>query len=181
VVALAEIAREAGARLVGFSALDPEELARLTGLRPDEVLQARLREYDEPFLLEEGDLARVATAAAHRRLRLSRGGRFLHLTGATDKGRALRVLLGLLAADGRSFHTVGLGDAPNDLPLLQAVDEPILVPRPDGQVHDRLREALPGAAAAPAPGPAGWGAAVLAVLARHARDDAPAAGVRSSS
>jgi predicted mannosyl-3-phosphoglycerate phosphatase (HAD superfamily) len=88
----------------------------------------------------------------------------------------LRVLLGLLAAGGRLFHTVGLGDAPNDVPLLQAVDEPILVPRPSGRVHERLRQAFPHATQAPTPGPEGWNAAVLDVLERRARDGAPGSG-----
>jgi len=181
VAALALIANEAGARLTGFSALPPPELSRLTGLSAEEVRRARFREYDEPFLLEEGDLARVAAAAAHHGLRVSRGGRFLHLTGATDKGRAFRVLLGLLAAGGRLFHTVGLGDAPNDVPLLQAVDEPILVPRPDGPVHEKLRAAFPQAAHAQAPGPEGWKAAVLDVLERRAREVAQGAGSGEAS
>jgi mannosyl-3-phosphoglycerate phosphatase len=174
--ALALIANEAGARVTGFSALSPPELSRLTGLSAEEARHAQLREYDEPFLMEEGDLARVAGAAARHGLRVTRGGRFLHLTGATDKGRALRVLLGLLAAGGRLFHTVGLGDAPNDVPLLQAVDEPILVPRPSGRVHERLRQAFPHATQAPTPGPEGWNAAVLDVLERRARDGAPGSG-----
>ena len=37
----------------------------------------------------------------------------------TDKGRAFRRLLELYAAQGRTFTTVGLGDAANDLPLLE--------------------------------------------------------------
>jgi mannosyl-3-phosphoglycerate phosphatase len=176
VAALTLIASESGARLIGFSTLAPDELSRLTGLSPEEGQRARCREYDEPFLMEEGDLARVAAAAAHRGLRVTRGGRFLHLTGATDKGRALRVLIGLLATGGRDFLTVGLGDSPNDLPLLEAVDEPILVPRPDGRVHPRLRQALPHAARAPVPGPGGWNAAVLEVLARRLREGAEPGG-----
>jgi mannosyl-3-phosphoglycerate phosphatase len=168
VEALGEIAHDAGARLAGFSALTRDELVRLTGLTPEDVDRGRRREYDEPFLVEEGDVARIAAAAARRGLRLHRGGRFFHLTGATDKGRAFRVLLGLLAREGRRFHTVGLGDAPNDVSLLEAVDEPILVPRPDGRVHEHLRLAFPGAEAAPAPGPPGWNAVVSAVLDRRA-------------
>jgi mannosyl-3-phosphoglycerate phosphatase len=128
-------------------------------------------EMDEPFLVDgdldrngDGDLAELLAPARRRRLRVSRGGRFFHPTGATDKGRALRVLLGQLAAEGRLFRTLGLGDAPNDLPLLEAVDEAVLVPRPDGRVDEDLRRALPGARVAPSPGPAGWNAAVLARL-----------------
>jgi predicted mannosyl-3-phosphoglycerate phosphatase (HAD superfamily) len=62
--------------------------------------------------------------------------------------------------------TLGFGDAPNDLPLLQAVDEPVIVPRPDGTPHPDLVTALPHARVAPAPGPAGWNEVVLDWLLR---------------
>jgi mannosyl-3-phosphoglycerate phosphatase len=85
--------------------------------------------------------------------------------GDTDKGRALRQLLDLLAIRGADPATVGLGDAPNDLPLLQAVQRPIIVPRSDGALDPELAAALPRAEAAPAAGPVGWNEAVLTVLA----------------
>jgi mannosyl-3-phosphoglycerate phosphatase len=173
--ALEAIGREVRTRLVGFSSLLPAELRRLTGLSTEEAARGKQREFDEPFLLEdEAALPEVEAAASRHGLRLQRGGRFHHLTGATDKGRAFRVLVGMLAAEGASFHTVGLGDAANDLPLLEAVDEPILMPRPGGRVDETLRAALPEAACAPAVGPAGWNATVLEVLDRHgARAAAP--------
>jgi hypothetical protein len=59
---------------------------------------------------------------------------------------------------------VGLGDAANDLPLLLAVERPIVIPRPGGGLDPALARALPGAEQAPAPGPAGWNAAVLRLL-----------------
>ena len=64
----------------------------------------------------------------------------------------------------RPSRTIGLGDAPNDAAFLSIVDHPVLVPRKTG-VDERLRAALPGAAIAPAPGGAGWSAAVRALVA----------------
>jgi mannosyl-3-phosphoglycerate phosphatase len=171
--ALPVIAEEAGARLRGFASLSDAELQRMTGLPVAAVPLARLRVYDEPFLIEEGRIEDVAEAAARRGLRVTRGCRFHHLTGPTDKGRAFHVLRGLYEAAGRRFESVGLGDAANDLPLLQAVERPILVPRRDGVFDPALVEALPAAERAPCPGPAGWGAAVLAVLEGRRRASAP--------
>jgi hypothetical protein len=48
--------------------------------------------------------------------------------------------------------------------MLLAVDRPIVVPRPDGSLDNELAAALPDAERAPAAGPVGWNAAVLAVL-----------------
>ena len=96
-------------------------------------------------------------------MRVTRGGRFHHLTGTSDKGLAVRMVLQLLPHEPHG-RTVGLGDAANDLPMLEAVDRPIVMPRRDGTVDVALAAALPGAERAPAPGPAGWSAAILGIL-----------------
>jgi mannosyl-3-phosphoglycerate phosphatase family protein len=164
VAALAEIARETGAELRGFSSLSPGEVSELTGLSSSAAMAALDREQDEPFLISDpATLSRVSRAARRRGLRVTKGGRFPHLVGPVDKGLALRALLGELGRPIGGWITVGLGDAGNDLPLLRAVDRPIVVPGPDGAVRAELR-ALPDAERAPAPGPAGWNAAILAVL-----------------
>jgi mannosyl-3-phosphoglycerate phosphatase family protein len=166
VAELAAVAAETGSAVRGFTSMSLDEIASLTGLPAARARLARQRHYDEPFLLADSATAPVVEAAAARRgLRVTRGGRFLHLTGATtDKGAALRRLLEHWPTPGQRPASVGLGDAANDLPLLQAVDRPILVPRPDGSVSEALAAALPAAERAPRPGPEGWNAAVLAVL-----------------
>jgi mannosyl-3-phosphoglycerate phosphatase len=105
---------------------------------------------------------RLDAAAGRRGLRVTRGGRLHHLTGPVDKGEAVRGLLDLLP-EAPGF-VVGLGDAANDLSMLQAADRAIVMPRKDGRIDPVLAAALPGAERAPEPGPAGWNAAILAVL-----------------
>lgn len=166
------VALEAGLALEGFAALGPTEVARLTGLDPETARLACRRSFDEPFLVAgraPGDApeelqGRLRAAARRHGLQVSSGGRFWHLTGDHDKGSALSVLLGLLAAEGRRFATVGLGDAPGDLSFLSLVDRPIVMPRQGRGPDPELAAALRGAELAPAPGPAGWNAAVLAAL-----------------
>lgn len=164
---LQEIAAEVGVGIRGFAALPVEEVARLTGLPESAARLANERAFDEPFVLvDDGAAERLVMDAARRRgLDVTTGGRFHHLVGVgTSKGRALRRLLDAHAAEGRAFTTVGLGDAGNDLSFLEAVDCPVVIPRPDGSIDRHLLRALPHAARAPAPGPAGWNAAVLAIL-----------------
>lgn len=166
IIHLKGIAKETGASLTGWASLGTEEIARLANLSLSAARRAQARRYDEPFLIgDEAALPRVAEAASQRGLRVHRGGRFLHLAvAAVDKGSAFRVLLRAYEAQGRRFLTVGLGDAPNDLPLLASVDRPVIVPRPDGEPDPTLAATLPESEQAPAPGPVGWNAAVLAVL-----------------
>jgi len=166
IAALRELADETGARVRGFADLTPEQLRDLTGLSPDAALLALEREYDEPFVVDsDAAVAALERAAATRGLTLSHGGRFHHLMGGSDKGLAVRTLLSLYQRSGRKPRSAGLGDALTDLPLLRSVDRPIVVPRRDGSIDPRLASGLPGAERAPAPGPAGWSAAVLALLA----------------
>jgi mannosyl-3-phosphoglycerate phosphatase len=155
--ALLEIAREAGARLRSLSRLSAREVSDLTGLPEPVAARARQREHDEAFVVESGDEEAVRRAAERRGLRVTKGGRFHHLSGVADKGKAVRQVLELLGP----AASIGLGDAENDLGLLGAVDQPILVPRPDGSVDPALVAAFPAAARAPAPGPEGWNRAVL--------------------
>jgi mannosyl-3-phosphoglycerate phosphatase len=161
--ALAEIAEETGAQVKGFARFSTEEVSRLTGLSAAAAALASQRQYDEPFLVEKDEIARVAAAAQRRGLRVTRGGRFHHLTGPVDKGRAVKEARALYAADSPPA-TLGLGDSANDLPFLAAVDRPLVIPRPGGRIDPDLAASLPAAERAPAPGPAGWNAAVLAVL-----------------
>ena len=167
VAALDEVAREAGVAVRPFAAMTPREIADRTGLGPDAAERAQRREWDEPFVVESGDAdeagPRLEEAARQRGLRVTRGGRFHHLTGTSDKGLAVRMLVQLLPREPHG-RTVGLGDAANDRPMLEAVDRPILMPGRDGSFDRELTAALPGAERAPGPGPAGWSSAILAVL-----------------
>ena len=168
--ALPVVAREAGVTVRSFAAMSVAEVAALTGLSREQAALALRREYDEPFVVEgppgrdpEVD-ERLDRAARGRGLRVTHGGRVHHLTGPADKGQALRTLVHAWPG-GLRGDVVGLGDAANDLPLLLAVDRPILMPRPDGSLDPVLAGRLPAAERAPGPGPVGWAAAVLAALA----------------
>jgi mannosyl-3-phosphoglycerate phosphatase len=167
-LALPAVARESGALVRSFAAMSVDEVCALTGLSEPDAVLARRREWDEPFVAEdeggEGDLdARLQEAADRHGLRVTRGGRFHHLTGSTDKGEAVRALLRVMPLP-RPGVTVGLGDAVNDLPMLAAVDCPVVMPRKRGGVEPVLAAALPDALRAPVPGPAGWAAVVLGLL-----------------
>ena len=149
-----------GRRLRPLSAMSVDEVVACTGLPPDGATLARAREFSEPFVCEPDDVPLDVLQAAARDLgaRVTRGGRFFHLLGNSDKGTAVRVLR---AADARPGRVLGLGDAPNDLALLSACDDAAIVPQPGRGIHPDLAAALPHARRAPAPGPGGWNVVVL--------------------
>ena len=160
---LATIAAATQTTLRGFSAMTDEEVAERTGLAPVVASLARQRQYSEPFVCLAGHDDPVAFDAAARTVgaRVTRGGRFFHLTGDADKGRAVRLVRDSCPALQR---VLGLGDAPNDVALLRAADDAVIVPQPGG-VHPAVVAAVPGARQASLAGPAGWNAAVLQWLA----------------
>ncbi|MEK7867193.1 MAG: HAD-IIB family hydrolase [Planctomycetota bacterium] len=150
--------------LRGFSEMDDAEVAALTGLPVERAGLARRREFDEPFVAgtEDGRVPAEALEAAHARgLRVSRGGRFHHLHGATDKGTGVREVRRRLVARTGPIRTIGLGDSEVDASLLAEVDVPVLIPRADGRVDPALAARFPSARRAPEPGGAGWRTVVL--------------------
>lgn len=156
-------------RLAGFSDLTVEEVADAGELTLAAAQRAKAREYDEPFQLlpptPEAERA-VRQQIKQAGLHCSIGGRFWHLHGNNDKGLAVKLLSSFYRrAFGRIF-TVGLGDSPNDAPLLEAVDWPVLVQRPNGAFADGLEQRIPQLNFAQATGPRGWNAAVNYVLNR---------------
>ncbi len=157
----ASLRRRYGA--VGFGDMDVAEVAARTGLDLQAAARARQRECSEPFVCD-ADPAALREAVAPEGMMVVRGGRFWHLMAAgQDKGRAVRLLVSARTQmQGRPPVTVGLGDAANDLPLLRAVDIPVVVPRPDGS---RLAWPEGRPRFAPGPGSRGWGEAVLHLLA----------------
>ncbi|MEM9303487.1 MAG: HAD-IIB family hydrolase [Pseudomonadota bacterium] len=164
--ALAEATQSDPLDAVGFTALGVDGIAAATGLTPAAARLANDRLASEPLLwrdsLERYD--RLVEQLAPAGLRLTRGGRFVHVMGAHDKGDAVRWLTGRfrLAWPGEQFTTVALGDGPNDLGMLGAGDTAVVIrghhdhPMPLGG-HGRVIRTRDR-------GPSGWNEAVLGLL-----------------
>jgi len=164
--AFSQMKKRVPGRLRGFSDLSVEEVARLTGLSREEAARAKKREYDEPFLLDDPvtHLEIIRKTAESSGLSITQG-RFFHLTGDNDKGRAVRLVKDIYSRAGEiAPWTIGLGDSPNDLPLLENVDFPVLVQKPGERYEPSIR--LDKLIFAPGEGPVGWSAAVRELVER---------------
>jgi mannosyl-3-phosphoglycerate phosphatase len=161
--ALAAIRDATGMPLRGFGDMTVDEIADRCGFSRELAELAARREYDEPFTGADPALfGAVVREAAVLGLSIVSGGRFHHLIGGNDKGRAVKLLRGLYDGRGQAVRAVGLGDSLNDEPMLREVDTPILVRRPDGGHIKSLH--LPGLVIAPYAGPEGWREAMLGIL-----------------
>lgn len=137
--------------VVGFHDMSPEELAEDAGLSVEEARRAQKRDFDEPFILHHLDEeAAVRSEIRNMGLRCTKGGRYYHLTGDNDKGRAVRMLSDLYEREHTEIVTVGIGDCANDFPMLDEVDRPYLVARPDGSYASSRYRRAGGI------GPTGW-------------------------
>jgi mannosyl-3-phosphoglycerate phosphatase len=170
---LKQIEEAVNTPLRGFGDLSLDEIMRATGLSREDALRAKLREYDEPFLLTGPPtlVQEVQRQISTRGLHCTKGNRFFHLTGTNDTRRAADILLrcyrrkwGMSGTAG-PLESVAIGETVSDLPLLLNVDRPVLVQRPDGSYDSEVD--VPGVIRAPGTGPAGWSHAVLDLL-KHA-------------
>ena len=169
--ALTIAARRARVLVRGFSQMSAREVAEHAGSELIAAQRAHQREFDEPFVILEGDARgwpRLWREIQKLGLRATRGSRFFHILGKNDKGAAVQRLSAWFrrAAPGGILLTVGLGDSPNDIPLLRAVDSPIVVARPGGRYDRETISAVPRALRAGGIGPDGWNQAVLQLLRR---------------
>lgn len=159
VAALREASGSAGCRVRGFAEMTIDEVAEACGLPFDQARLAKQREYDEPFVvLDPEHGVQLSEAIAAKGLFTTRGGRFWHIVGRSDKGAALRAVEALYRNEFPSLRTIGLGDGLNDVPFLKEVEVPVIMRSPRAE---QLRELLPGASMTNLPGPAGWAEAVI--------------------
>jgi mannosyl-3-phosphoglycerate phosphatase len=145
----------------GFGDMTPYEVASLTGLSLDEAVLAKQRDYEEPFVFPGAADERMLRAIEAAGLRWTQG-RLFHLMGDHHKGKAVALLRTLFERAKGPAISAGLGDSLNDLPLLMAVDHPVLIRRADGSHDPRIN--IPGLYRTQKIGPAGWNEAVHKLL-----------------
>jgi mannosyl-3-phosphoglycerate phosphatase len=156
-------------KIKGFGDMTAEDIMKITGLSLEEAILARKRNFTEPFqFFSESRPQELQNEVFDYGLRVTRGGRFYHLMSAEqDKGRAVEKTVHLFQAQNlEKLITVGLGDAENDYSMLEVVDIPVLIPKPDG-CYEKMD--LPGLLRAPSPGSRGWGSVVKAILNEFAK------------
>lgn len=161
---LARAARETGVQVRCFGTMSTDEVARLTGLSPEQAAFALRREYDEPVLVESGNAGALIAALRARAFTVTRGDRFLHLARGHDKGKAVRLLLHLYRRRGSAVVSVGLGNSVNDLPMLRQVNHPVAVRNSDGSYDPEILSALPHIDRTSGIGPQGWSEAVQRIV-----------------
>ena len=147
----------------GFGDMTVHEIVWLTNLFHIEAEVAKQREFSEPFLLKNPDqLSSLAQAASEHDCTVVKGGRFHHLMSINqNKGTAVAQLISIFNSQFGKYTTIGLGDSDNDLSMLDHVDIPVLIAKPDGSLEDYSAEGL---ICSRYSGSKGWGECVMEIL-----------------
>lgn len=158
---LKSIEDDTGVEIKGFSQMTSSEITNLTGLNEDMAKLALERDYSEPFIIEDenGNSATIKQEINLKGYSHTRGGRFHHILGGNDKGKAVEILTNIYKSNMSDIKTLGIGDSLNDLPMLEAVDIPILVQKPDGSFEENISTS--NLTYSTGAGPAGWNSSIL--------------------
>ena len=159
IICLKSIANESGVDIKGFSQMNLGEIVQLTGLQENMAKLAMQRDYGEPFIVNDENSATIANKIRLKGYEHTRGGRFHHILSGNDKGKAVKILTNIYKSKFSHIKTIGIGDSLNDLPMLQAVDIPILVQKPNGDYDKGIN--LPNLTFAYGIGPSGWNSSIL--------------------
>jgi len=162
---LESIKAETGIKITGFSDLTVEELASICGSSLKEAEFAKKREYDEAFIIEgeEREIEIVKRKIDEKGMNYVWGGRFHHILGRNDKGKADEILNELYENQYFSIWTIGIGDSLNDIPLLFAVDHPIFLKEEGSPFLEALR-LCQNLTIVNGTGPKAWNEAILNIL-----------------
>jgi mannosyl-3-phosphoglycerate phosphatase len=150
--------------ITGFGDMSASEISGMTGLTLKSAEYAKQRQYTEPFILErDDDIYMLQEAAIKRGIKITIGGRFYHMIGMyQDKGEAVKIVRKIFDQKiGEKHLTIGLGDSINDIPMLNNVDIPVLIPNPEKGSPDI---SLPGLIRATDAGAKGWNDVIFRLL-----------------
>ncbi|MFQ5683516.1 MAG: HAD-IIB family hydrolase [Candidatus Binatia bacterium] len=162
---LTAAAKRSCVRIRSFGSMGPGEISELTGLSKEQAALARKREFDEPFIVEEGGSDCLISTLRASGMEVIQGGEFFHVTGGHDKGNAVKALLDLFRRSRPELLTVGLGNSANDLPFLTQVDIAVLVRNIDGSYNHEAGDKIRHIKRTQKSGTAGWREAVEEILA----------------
>lgn len=152
--------RKEGFSVKGFGDLTIEELCETANMTTKEARMAKERDFDEPFIFSgpPHKLPQLLKSINKKGFKFTQG-RFYHILGSSNKGIAVSMLIDLYKKKYKQIETIAIGDSPNDIPMLERVDYPIVVQKHDGSYDSKIK--IPRIIKANGIGPEGWNKAVL--------------------
>lgn len=147
----------------GFGDMTVDDVAVATGLPHQSASLAKDRAYSEPgeWTGTDSQRQRFLTQLAKEGISAREGGRFLTLSFGKSKADQMASLI----AHYRPTHTIALGDAPNDIEMLEAADHGVIIANPHrAPLRPLASEAAGRITRTTDAGPEGWNIAILGLL-----------------
>jgi len=163
---IAGVSADFNGEFTSFDNLDTGQIVSLTGLSEAAAARAARREFGEPVHWTGSDkrrqrfIQRLEQGGAH----ILQGGRFLHVAGDCDKGRAMQWLNNRYGrqSDGKTPASLAIGDSQNDAAMLEAADYALIIRSPFHAEPTLLRSE--GTLRSSNYGPGGWDEGVRKIL-----------------
>ena len=177
---LRKIGDKTGVSIEGISEMSVQKIMDFTFLKKREAELSKKREYSEPFLICENHLSpllhkegikgrsegrwinKVKREILEMGFKFTSGGRFFHIMKGNDKGKAVKILKNLYIQKYGDIKTIGIGNSLNDIPMLKAVDIPVLVKNYDNRYEKNIK--LKNLYLADGIGPEGWNNFIISNL-----------------
>jgi mannosyl-3-phosphoglycerate phosphatase len=168
---LKEISAKYDYSILGFHNTDKSEIIKRTKLSSDLVGMAMNREYSLPLFFDDKAKDILLAEIEKYDLKILFGGRFMHVLGKTDKGKALNLVKNGFRDKykSNSIKTIAIGDTLNDVAMLQNADIKILVKRYTGDYDTRVE--IDNLIYSPYIGPKGWNHSLLKILSTGDRNE----------
>ena len=153
---LNNISKEINYKLIPLNNLSDQDATDLTGLKGHSLTLMRDRHWSMPFLNPPKTLEEKINISCQKfNVEIFKGNRMSHLLSKnSNKGKAINALKRY--SKNKNIQIVGLGDSPNDLPLLVNSDFRIVIPGDRGP-NFSLLEKLKGLEFTLASKPNGYG------------------------
>lgn len=155
-----------GAPFISFTKAGDDELIAATSLSIEQIQRSRQRYFSEPLLWQGNLTEKMAFTqrAQQAGFNTLQGGRFLHLLGPCNKGKASEVLAAIFnetsqkntdAQNHERWPIIASGDSDNDIDMLKAADIAIVIRSPTHElisIHNHRHVITSNLF-----GPEGWG------------------------
>lgn len=153
----------------GFGDWSVQQVAEKTGLSIKASLAAKTRNFSEPGVWSgsNDEFLAFCNHLMEQGITVQQGGRFATLSYGADKAQQMKDIMTRYQSPGSTPYSVALGDASNDIAMLEAADCGIIIPNPghagiptlEGEKNGTI---IRGNHA----GPLGWNEALIPILNR---------------